>query len=69
MDKAYEKINLNLGSTIEEAVESLLYFKSKGKLVYAIFNGVVLYSDTVTINDAYIRILGMTKTEFDKRMK
>lgn len=69
MDKTYEKINLPLGSKIEEAVEILLYYRSQGELVYAIFNGAVLYSDTVTINDAYIRILGMTKTEFDKRIK
>jgi hypothetical protein len=69
MDKVYEKVNLPLGSTIEEAVEILLSYQLKGNLAYTIFNGAVLYSDTVTINDAYIRILGMTKTEFDKRMK
>lgn len=63
MDKTYEKVNLILGSTIEEAVELLLHYRSLGKFVSVKFNDITLYSDTVTMDDAYIQIVGKTKSE------
>lgn len=64
MDKNYEKIDFPLGSSIEQAVNELLNYKKKGKLVYAKFNGIALYSDTVTMDSAYREITGKTKAEF-----
>lgn len=66
MDKNYEKVDFMVGSNVESAVKELLMYKAKGKLVCGDFNGVTLYSDTVTMDDAYILITGKTKAELDK---
>lgn len=65
MEKEYEQIKLPLGSTIEQVVNELLRFKREEKLVSFRFNGITLYSDTVTMDDAHKQITGKTKTEFD----
>jgi hypothetical protein len=64
MDKKYEQVDFLPGSTIEQAVNKLLSYREKGKLAVAKFNGVTLYSDTVTLDSAYLEITGKTKTEF-----
>lgn len=66
MDKKYKEIDFMAGSKIADCVEELLSYKAKGKLVYGNFNGVTLYSDTVTMDGAYKEITGMSKVEFDK---
>lgn len=66
MDKNYEKIDFSLGSTIDQAVSELLDYKKKGKLAYGKFNGVNLYSDTVTVDSAYRMITGKSKAGFIK---
>ena len=65
MKKKYEEIELMYGSNIDDAVKELLTYKSKGKLVCGSYNGTMLYSDTVTLDSAYIEITGKTKAEFD----
>ena len=65
MAEIYDEITLPLGSTIEEAVNLLLDYRQKKKLVCLDFNGVTLYSDEVTMNAAYMQIVGMTKEQFD----
>ncbi|EES49497.1 hypothetical protein NE172_01900 [Clostridium botulinum] len=64
--KKYEEIEFLVGNTIEGAVNELLDYKKKGKLVSGSFNGHVLYSDTVTMDSAFKEITGKTKFEFDK---
>lgn len=54
------------GNTIEEAVKELWRYKNEGMLVYTDFNDTILYSDTVTMDNAYLKITGKTKAEFDK---
>ena len=66
MNKNYKKIEFCCGNTIDDAVKELLIYKDKGILVCGSFNGTILYSDTVTLEDAYKNITGKTKTEFDK---
>ena len=66
MDKNYKKVDLYLGSSIDQAVNELLNYKEEGKLVYCNFNGVILYSDTVTMDSAYREITGKSKAEFDE---
>ena len=61
----YQEINFWAGN-IEEAVKELWKYKEKGLLVYIDFNGTTLYSDTVTMDNAYLKITGKTKAEFDK---
>ena len=69
MDKNYREIKFSYGSNIESAVNKLLEYKSKGELVCGVFNRVTLYSDTVTVDDAYKAIIGKTKAEFDKEQQ
>lgn len=66
MNKNYTQIEFIYGNTIEDAVRQLLNYNSKGILVCGTFNGTVLYSDTVTLDNAYLSITGKTKVEFDK---
>jgi hypothetical protein len=66
-DEKYEKIEFTPGSKIYQVVNVLLGYKQFRKLAYGKFNGVTLYSDTVTMDDAYKKITGMTKMEFDTR--
>ncbi len=69
MDKNYKEIEFMIGSNIESAVKELLKYKEKGILVYGDFNGHTLYSDTVTVDGAYMEIIGRTKAEHDKSQK
>lgn len=64
MSKRYLEIEF-WGNTIEDAVNKLLEYREKGQLVCGEFNGVTLYSDTVTMDGAYKDITGKTKAEFD----
>ena len=66
MGKVYERIDLRLGNTIEDAVATLVSYREKGKLVSINFNGVTLYSDTVTMDSAYKEITGKTKNDLEK---
>ena len=65
MNKEYKKLDW-FGHTIDSAVNTLLEYKSKGILACGEFNGAILYSDTVTLDGAYLEITGKTKAQFDK---
>ncbi len=54
---------------IDTAVEKLLEAKAEGRHVFLNFNGVKLYSDNVTLDSAYIEILGCTKREWKKKIE
>jgi hypothetical protein len=69
MSKTYRTIEFDLGRDVEAAVNKLLEYKMKGELVLGKFNGTILYSDTVTMDGAYLEITGMTKAELDKLKK
>lgn len=69
MDKQYNEIKFKWGFNIESAVNELLAHHNKGELVYGVFNGTKLYSDTVTMDDAYKSITGLNKSEFDDMLK
>ncbi len=68
MDKNYLEVRFMLGNTVEEAVNELLKYKERGQLACGKFNGITLYSDTVTMDGAHKEITGMTKAEFDKHV-
>lgn len=65
MKNKYIEIDFDAGITIEECVNELLYYKSRNKLAYGSFNGHLLYSDTVTLDSAFQKIIGKTKEEYD----
>ena len=51
---------------IDEAVYYLLALKAKGEHVYYNYDGHILHSDTVTLDGAYLEIIGRTKAEQDE---
>ena len=65
MEKNYTEIDF--WGTIEEAVIELHDDIKHGKLTCINFNGHMLYSDTVTMDGAYLEITGMTKSEHEKK--
>lgn len=69
MDKKYTKIEFFAGNTIDSAVKELINYREQGIFVCGEFNGVTLYSDTVTMDKAYKEITGKTKSEFDKEQQ
>lgn len=68
MEKNYRELDEWL-SPLEKCVERLLSFKERGELVKYQFNGHWFYSDTITMDGAFLEITGKTKDEFDKFQK
>lgn len=68
MSDTYMELNEWLGN-IEECVNRLLEFKRTGTKVKYEFNGHWLYSDTVTMDSAYLELTGKTKAEFDEEQR
>ena len=54
---------------LEGVVDLLLSYKAKGESVCYDFNGHMLYSDTVTMDSAYLEVTGFTKKQFDERLQ
>lgn len=65
MTKQHKELKLKLSTTVEQAVNLLIEYRDAGELVMCDFNGFKLYSDTVTMDNAYLTIVGKTKDEFD----
>lgn len=69
MSKEYEEIKIYFGD-IEKAVDKLKSKeREKGHSFKLEFNGHWLYSDTVTLDNAYKEITGMTKSEHEKMLQ
>lgn len=66
MNKEYTRVEFFAGSTIEDAVKELFSYQENGINAYGEFNGVTLYSDSVTLDNAYQAITGKTKKAFDE---
>lgn len=64
-----EEIKLRGGTSIDEAVAILLMHKAEGKQVFCDFNGYKLYSDTVTLDSAYMEITGSTKEDYERSQR
>lgn len=66
-----ECIELDFIGNLEEAVLRLQEFSDKNKVrkVCINFNGHMLYSDTVTMDSAYLEVTGKTKSEFEEERK
>lgn len=65
MDEYYE---LDYWGNLEGAVEKLLQWRNtfKNRKAKIEFNGHWLYSDTVTMEKAFLEVLGKSKADFDK---
>lgn len=66
MKNKYLKLTYLCGRTIEDCVVELLGYKSNDILASGEFNGITLYSDTVTMDSAYLEITGKTKDQWAK---
>lgn len=69
MSKNYREIDFLPGRNIKECVNELLEYKVKGELVFGNFNGHNLYSDTITMDNAYREITGKTEKEYNDYLK
>lgn len=69
MSKNYREIDFFPGRNIKECVNELLEYKAKGELVFGVFNGHKLYSDTITMDNAYREITGKTEKEYNDYLK
>ena len=57
-----EKELVVVGSNrLEDIVEALLKAKERGEHYYFDFNGIILHSDTVTMDSAFKEVTGYTK--------
>ena len=63
------EIKFSKGENLESAVYTLLAAKARGKKVYGKFYGHILHSETVSMDSAYMEVLGCTKAEYDKQIK
>lgn len=52
--------------TLDRAVEKLQQLHQEGEKACIWFNEVMLYSDTVTLDGAYMAVMGKTKAEFEQ---
>lgn len=66
--KTYREIDVPF-ATIDEAVAILKEHDERGELVRFNFNGIWLYSDTITLEDAYQSITGKSAYEHDKELE
>ena len=65
----HKELNNFYGSTIEDAVNTLLEHRKAGELACINFNGTMLYSDSVTMDGAYKEITGMTRADFQSAQR
>lgn len=65
----YVELGAFVGCSLEEVVNSLLSANKQGRKCYVDFNGHILYSDTVTMDGAYLEVVGRTKTEHEAYLK
>ncbi len=65
----YKEILIPAGKNLESVVYLLLSYKADGSHVYCDFNGHKLYSDTVTMESAYLEVCGKTKEQVEEDQK
>ena len=69
MKDNYKEIGGILSGNLEDNVRLLLRYAADGERVYINFNGHKLYSDTVTMDSAYLECTGKTKAEYVQYVK
>lgn len=62
----YEELKFTIGKNLDECIETLLDYNKQGKFAFCNFNGHKFYSDKITMDGAYMKVLGKTKSDFDK---
>lgn len=65
----YREIDFGVGTTIENAIKKLAYYKDKNIQAKGSFNGQILYSDIDTLDSAYRKITGVSFEDFKEKEK
>ena len=66
LDKEDKKLlNILPSAELADIVDLLLKFKESGESIRCDFNGHILYSDTITMDRAYLKVTKKTKKGFD----
>lgn len=69
-EKKYKDItNIYYLRDIADAIKKLNEYTDKNILVCVEFNNIMLYSDIDNLESAFMKIVGMTKSEFDKEVE
>lgn len=63
------KIEIPAWEKLENVVNALLIAKAQGEHIYCDFNGHELHSDDISMDSAYMKVMGCTKAEYDHGMK
>lgn len=58
-----KKMDMLFSKGLDEAIEYLEECRQRGENVYIDFNGHLLYSADITVDGAYLEVVGMTKKE------
>lgn len=62
----YTQIVIPPRTSLDEAVELLQQFDSKGLKVYAKFNSHTFYSDDISLDSAYMQVFGRTRADVER---
>lgn len=68
MKTTHREIEFGFGN-IDSAIKELQKYKEKNELVFGVFNGQKLFSDTDDLDSAYLKITGRTKEQFDEEAR
>jgi len=64
MNTEYRKVEIDIGTDLEEIITLLKEYNKKGEKVCVDFNDHTLYSDKINEDEIYKLITGKTKNEF-----
>lgn len=67
--KNYMERDVIAGQSIDDCVNDLIILRKSGVLAKCNFNGIFLYSDSVTLDSAYLDITGKTKNEYNSLIR
>lgn len=66
MGRAYRKLKAYAGMDLSRAVVELYQYRDRGEYACMEFNGKMLFSDTVTMDSAYLEVTGKSKAGYDQ---
>ncbi|MBQ6323225.1 MAG: hypothetical protein IJI22_00135 [Bacilli bacterium] len=64
-----KKIEIEAGKSLEDVVNILLDAKEKGERAFCEFNGHILHSNDISMDSAFLEVVGCTKAEHDQKIK
>lgn len=66
MAKEYQRMSgITFSKDLDDFIQQMMDFGEQGRLVEADFNGHIFHSDTITVDSAYLEVIGMSKDEYE----